>query len=451
MDSSDLDRFFTSRWDATVKRCEKLLGPDDLEQVRRITSWDLVQKEVLEEAGTSFGRPVPYEIALMEPTLGHLRQFVDVFESQLGVSAGFFWGIIGLLLKLAAQHSQALAVIPRMLKSFGYKVEAFKRHYDASLGALASMREACFDIQIQLVGFFAIAVGSIRGVEGEEGATHGRLEGQDDPWLRLQRRFTATNQDFAETLARAEKLVAVHRPGPDHRGSSGETSPQQRFRCAMMPSRKTPRFFDRVDVFEKIDQALGGAWSSTSFQAVALFGLGGIGKSSIAARHLEMKFESQEYDAVFWIHGERTVSLRQSFTDIALRLKLDGAKPNLHDDNLVLVQNWLQLTECKWLVVYDNVESADILMPYWPEESHGKAIITTRNHSLAYKPATSGLEISSWDEKTGSEFLLFLLKRSIEDIEVVSAAHISFRGPSNGEWAGLKRRKQASWRRKICG
>jgi hypothetical protein len=27
-----------------------------------------------------------------------------------------------------------------------------------------------------------------------------------------------------------------------------------------------------------------------------------------------------------------------------VRLKLDGAKPNLHDDNLVLVQNWLQLT-----------------------------------------------------------------------------------------------------------
>ena len=64
-------------------------------------------------------------------------------------------------------------------------------------------------------------------------------------------------------------------------------------------------------------------------------------------------------------------------------------------------------------MVYDNVESADLLMPYWPEASHGKAIITTRNHSLAYEPATSGLEIASWDTKTGSEFLLFLLKRDI--------------------------------------
>ena len=78
--------------------------------------------------------------------------------------------------------------------------------------------------------------------------------------------------------------------------------------------------------------------------------------------------------------------------------------------------------------MYDNVESANLLMPYWPEASHGKAIITTRNHSLAYEPATSGLEITSWDEKEGSEFLLFLLKRNIgRDIEAegLSACELS--------------------------
>ncbi|PKK40991.1 hypothetical protein CI102_14883 [Trichoderma harzianum] len=51
--------------------------------------------------------------------------------------------------------------------------------------------------------------------------------------------------------------------------------------------------------------------------------------------------------------------------------------------------------------------------PYWPKSSHGTAIITTRNHNLVHKFATSGLEITSWDVKTGSEFLLFLLKDNI--------------------------------------
>lgn len=254
-------------------------------------------------------------------------------------------------------------MIPRMLKSLGYKAEAFGGYCAASREALASMKEACFDIQIQLVGFFTSAVKSIRGEEEKEEANYSkcrrskayhigrltiygpdRLDERDGPWLRLQRRFTATNQDLTETLARVEKLVAVRRSGLDHQGPLGQASPQQRFRCMIMPSKKTARFFDRVDVFEKIDQALGGEGSSTAFRAVALFGLGGIGKSSIAARYLELKFENHEYDAVFWVHGEKTASLRQSFTDIAVRLKLDGAKPNLHDDNLALVQNWLQLT-----------------------------------------------------------------------------------------------------------
>lgn len=112
----------------------------------------------------------------------------------------------------------------------------------------------------------------------------------------------------------------------------------------ILPSRKTPRFFDRVETFEKIDQVLGRVGSNTSFQSIAIFGLGGIGKSSIAARYIEQKIERNEYEAVFWVYGEKTASLRQSFTDIAMRLKLPGAQPNLHNENLILVQNWFQTT-----------------------------------------------------------------------------------------------------------
>lgn len=57
-------------------------------------------------------------------------------------------------------------------------------------------------------------------------------------------------------------------------------------------------------------------------------------------------------------------------------------------------------------------------MPYWPGSSQGRAIITTRNPSLAFEPASSGLEVTSWDAQTGSQFLLFLLKQSIgRDLE----------------------------------
>ena len=59
---------------------------------------------------------------------------------------------------------------------------------------------------------------------------------------------------------------------------------------------------------------------------------------------METKFESHVYDVALWVYAEKTASMRQNFTDIALRLKLDGSKPDLHDDKLILVQNWLQWT-----------------------------------------------------------------------------------------------------------
>lgn len=111
-----------------------------------------------------------------------------------------------------------------------------------------------------------------------------------------------------------------------------------------LPTKIYPSFFDRDDIFEKIDQILGRDGSTTSFRSIALFGLGGVGKSSIAARYIERKMEEKKYDAIFWVYSETTASLRQSFTDIVLRLKLPGAKPNLHDENLIQVQSWFQTT-----------------------------------------------------------------------------------------------------------
>ncbi|QYS99428.1 NB-ARC domain-containing protein [Trichoderma simmonsii] len=218
-----------------------------------------------------------------------------------------------------------------------------------------------------------------------------------------------------------------------------------------LPIKMCSNFFGRESTFEEIDQVLGQDGSATTFRSIVLFGLGGIGKSSIAAQYIERKLEEKKYDAVFWVYGETAASLRQSFTDVALRLKLPGAQPNLHNENLQLVQNWFQTTNYKWLVVYDNVEHDNLLEPYWPKSSHGTAIITTRNHNLMHKFATSGLEITSWDAKTGSEFLLFLLKDNIgRDIqsERLSAVELAEKlgGHALGisHMAGLIKRKSCT-------
>ena len=70
------------------------------------------------------------------------------------------------------------------------------------------------------------------------------------------------------------------------------------------------------------------------------------------------------------------------------------------------LQLYAQLTgtqlECRWMIVYDNAKTAQLLRSYWPlPGSNGHILITTRNHQLAFNPADAGLEIAPWDLATG--------------------------------------------------
>lgn len=151
-----------------------------------------------------------------------------------------------------------------------------------------------------------------------------------------------------------EKLAFITSSGmiQNISGTSSNTRlPEQPARCFLLSPIKVSRFFNRVDLFEKLDQALGQTATGASFRSVTLYGLGGIGKSAIATRYVEKKIKENAYDAVFWVHGEKSTALRQSFTRIALRLKLPGADAQKDDENLVLVQNWFQTTgRCRFLL-----------------------------------------------------------------------------------------------------
>lgn len=154
----------------------------------------------------------------------------------------------------------------------------------------------------------------------------------------------ATKQELTETLSRVEKLtqhsqsLAVHPPAPEI------DTLTQKFSCLMMPETKTTRFFDRVDVFARIDALFESKTEKFSFRSVALHGLGGVGKSSIASSYIERKYDEGVYSVVLWARSETLASLKSSFTEIALKLKLPGAQPRGHDENLVLVQEWFQST-----------------------------------------------------------------------------------------------------------
>ncbi len=127
---------------------------------------------------------------------------------------------------------------------------------------------------------------------------------------------------------------------------------QVKLPCVILPAIRTSRFFDRTDVIEKIEDHFKKVDPDISFRSLALYGLGGVGKSSVALRFAEGKVRRGELDAMFWVYSEKLVTIRQSFTDIAMQLKLPDARPKDHDENHALVMSWLQHT--RKLLVFEK-------------------------------------------------------------------------------------------------
>ena len=126
--------------------------------------------------------------------------------------------------------------------------------------------------------------------------------------------------------------------------SSNASEEASSMRCQILPPTVTAEHFDRESDFEKLDNILESSVEEAQFISVVLHGLEGVGKSAIASAYIKNKYKKNVYDVVLWICGESRTSFRQSFTDIAMELKLPGANHQTPDENFSLLQKWFRTT-----------------------------------------------------------------------------------------------------------
>jgi hypothetical protein len=144
-----------------VEGCKLSFEPYDRSEMSRFETWDAVQELLL--------IPSNREIALVKPALSHLATFVTFFKTKLGpiLDPAALWGALGILIQVSSESSRAARTIHRVLKSIGYKADSFNSCV-ATLPVIPSqIKEACFDIQVQLLEFFVEAVKCIRGEEDD--------------------------------------------------------------------------------------------------------------------------------------------------------------------------------------------------------------------------------------------------------------------------------------------
>ncbi|KAJ3947065.1 uncharacterized protein N0V96_003450 [Colletotrichum fioriniae] len=205
----------------------------------------------------------------------------------------------------------------------------------------------------------------------------------------------------------------------------------------LVPYVKNPEFVGREEIFNRIAHLFGdtqtGLATAKLRSRVALYGLGGVGKTQIALAYAYWLRETSPEVSVFWVHASNRQRFRQAFTSIAQVCGIpgyDGKKA----DTLLLVKQWLESDKSgPWLLIIDNADDKDVFFTdsredvvgvnasspvseerlgrFIPECLHGSVLITTRDMQTGLRMTAGAgpIEVNKMGDDEAVELLQSLL------------------------------------------
>lgn len=162
-------------------------------------------------------------------------------------------------------------------------------------------------------------------------------------------------------------------------------------------------FSGRIDQLMSIDESLKKEKCDAVNICQNISGLGGIGKTQLAIEYA-YRYHSGYKNAIWFVIAENPTTIYNSFVAFSECFHLN-LPPEFKVENLQqAVRTWL-LENHNWLLILDNLEIIDDVLPYLPDRMNGKMIITTRNTRIDYG---SQLELGVFQS---DESLAFLRRR----------------------------------------
>ncbi|WP_220446403.1 FxSxx-COOH system tetratricopeptide repeat protein [Micromonospora chalcea] len=162
---------------------------------------------------------------------------------------------------------------------------------------------------------------------------------------------------------------------------------------------RNPNFTGRRDLLALLHRRIQSG--ATAILWHALHGMGGVGKSHLAVEYV---YQHQgEYDLIWWIPAEHTTQIGASLVELAHRMNL-VAGPDVGSARLAVLEA-LRLGQPypRWLLIFDNAENPEALLPYLPNGSSGSVIVTSRNPLWANR--ARALEVNVFSRTESVELL----------------------------------------------
>ncbi|KAI0382512.1 kinesin light chain [Hypomontagnella monticulosa] len=186
----------------------------------------------------------------------------------------------------------------------------------------------------------------------------------------------------------------------------------------MLPFSRNLNFVGRSRPLQTLEKHV----SQNDSQKLAVWGLGGCGKTALLLEFAYRLRDQQPNRAVFWVPAINGRTFEQAYRDIGKALGipevLDRHMGNEHNIKTLVREKLSNDDSDPWLIIVDNADDAHVLLDslspsedirlvdYLPRCRNGSIIFTTRNKKVAVDLAGSHvLELEQIDEVEGKEFL----------------------------------------------
>ncbi len=178
----------------------------------------------------------------------------------------------------------------------------------------------------------------------------------------------------------------------------------------------TRLFEGRAEALDFLTSQMHGAGRAAVTQTHAVHGLGGVGKTQLAARFA--RDHQDDYDVVWWVRAEEETTRLQDFSDLGAKLGLPEAIERNQAALIKATRDWLAASN-RWLLVFDNVPDPRAISALMPDGHAGHILITSRRHADWRALGATPLPLNVWRR---AESVAFLIKRTgDEDVQAADA------------------------------
>lgn len=329
------------------------------EELQAAEDYQAIQKvHTLEELINSFSSiqdaaPTNYAAFLSLSRIAPRLKFVDDFSAVLALCFGAdaaltaaVWGSIRLILSHASSAAETLQDVLDMLEELSLTLPRFQV-YEQTLPLNRQLQRALLDVYSEIICFYARTIHFLRSnphLVLRKNAWHTFHSDFSRTIMRIKR-MSSTVESEAE-VARMRKDDIQYREVLELLGAMkmSRTEDSKRVRYNNIPFAPNNKFSGREDILETIDASLDPETAASSLKSIALFGMGGVGKTQVAMQYAHRSLDT--FDVVLWIAADNAIAIGQSFRAVADGLGLLGSDDEMKDAAAAIykMKNWLSTT-----------------------------------------------------------------------------------------------------------